>query len=236
MKVMFVGAHPDDAEIYSFGTLFAYADRGAEIVLVLATAGEGGLTARSKHQELQATRLEEAERAAAMLLGRIVVLGFADGGLAPARIPLLQRLIELITLEKPDVILTHSPNDYHSDHRILSTAVALAASELVPVFFIDNMKGRNFTPTHYVDITPFQKQKMLALRQHQSQRPRRYVMAATALAHDRGFEASGKQSALAEALRFDPTPAFKTAQSLLPKGTIPAPIVAFRRPDPAGAT
>ncbi|MFY7969709.1 MAG: hypothetical protein ACOVNV_11480, partial [Pirellulaceae bacterium] len=45
------------------------------------------------------------------------------------------------------------------------------------------------------------------LRQHQSLKPRRYVLAATALAEDRGFEATAKPNALAEGLRFDPTPA-----------------------------
>jgi LmbE family N-acetylglucosaminyl deacetylase len=233
MKVMFVGAHPDDAEIYAFGTLFAYAERGAEIVLVLATAGEGGLTARSKHQPLAKARMEEAEQAAAMLLARVIALGMPDGALSPFRMPLLRQLIELFAAERPDLILTHSPNDYHPDHRVLSGAVALAAAEHVPVFLVDNMKGRNFRPTHYVNIKDYQAQKMLALRQHQSQKPRRYVLAATALAEERGFEATGKLGALMEGLRFDPTPAFKTAEQLLPRGTIAAPPVLFRRPDPA---
>ena len=233
MKVMFIGAHPDDAEIYSFGTLFAYAERGAEIVLVLATAGEGGLTVRSKEQPLAVTRIKEAEQAAAMLLARIVELGMPDGGLTPLRMTLVRRLIELIAAEKPNVILTHSQNDYHPDHRVLSAAVTLAAAEKVPVFYIDNMKGRNFRPTHYVNITPFQAQKILALRQHQSQKPRRYVLAATALAEERGFEATGQKAVLMEGLRFDPTPAFKTAETLLPRGTIAAPPILHRRPDPA---
>ena len=129
MKVMFCGAHPDDAEIYSFGTLFSYAERGAEIILVLATDGEGGLTARSKHQPLALTRIEEAERAAAMLFARLIQFGMPDGGLGPMRLMLLRRLMELIAFEKPDIIFTHSPNDYHPDHRILSCAVSLAAAE-----------------------------------------------------------------------------------------------------------
>ncbi len=233
MKVMFVGAHPDDAEIYSFGTLFAYAARGAEIVLVLATAGEGGLTVRSKHQPLAKTRMEEAEKAAAMLLARLVQFGLPDGGLSAARTEVLARLTAIFDDEKPDVILTHSPNDYHPDHRVLSTATAFAAAERCPVFFIDNMKGRNFRPTHYVDIKQFQAQKLLALRQHQSQKPRRYVLAATALAEERGFEATGKLGVLMEGLRFDATPAFKTAENLLPRGTIPAPPALFLRPDSA---
>jgi N-acetylglucosamine malate deacetylase 1 len=236
MKVMFCGAHPDDAEIYCFGTLFAYAERGAEVVLVLATAGEGGLTVRSKHQPLAMTRMQEATQAAAMLQARLIQLGLPDGGLTPIRMALVTRLIELIGAEKPDIVLTHSPNDYHPDHRILSCAVSIAAAEIAPVLFVDNMKGRNFTPTHYVNIAPFHAQKMLALRQHQSQKPRRYVLAATELAQQRGFESTGKEGALAEGLRYYPSPAFKTAHTLLPRGTIPAPEVLFHRPTPQDAT
>jgi len=236
MKVMFCGAHPDDAEIYAFGTLFAYAERGAEVVLVLATAGEGGLTVRSQHQPLAETRMAEAEQAAAMLMARLVQLSLPDGGLRDHRSELAARLGAILAEESPDIILTHSANDYHSDHRILSTTVAYIAAERVPVVFIDNMKGRNFRPTHYVDIAPHQARKMLALRQHQSQKPRRYVLAATTLAQARGFEATGKSNALAEGLRFDPTPAFKTAETLLPRGTIRAPEVLFTPPPAPDAT
>lgn len=100
----------------------------------------------------------------------------------------------------------------------------------VPVFFIDNMKGRNFIPTHYVNIKTFHAQKMLALRQHQSQKPRRYVLAATALASDRGFAATGRTDAMMEGLRIYDSPSFKSIVHLLPKGTIPAPSVLFQRP------
>ena len=227
---MFIGAHPDDAEIYSFGTLFAYRDRAADIIIVLATAGEGGLTVRSKHQPLGITRMAEAEQAAAMLPARVVQLGMEDGGLGPQRVILLRKITDFIGFEKPDVILTHSPNDYHPDHRVLSAAVSFAAMDRVPVFYIDNMKGRNFTPTHYVNIKKFHAQKMLALRQHQSQKPRRYVLAATALAYDRGFAATGRADALMEGLRIYDSPAFKSITHLLPKGTILAPEVVHGRP------
>lgn len=232
MKVMFIGAHPDDAEIYSFGALLSYAKHGADIVLVLATAGEAGVTVRSQHQPLAKTRMEEAEKAALMLPARLVQLGMPDGGLTPLRAALALRLIELMDAEAPHVILTHSPNDYHADHRALSAAVALAAGARCPIFYIDNMKGQHFRPTHYVNITPFQAQKMLALRQHHSQKPRRYVLAATALAEARAFEATGKSGLFMEGLRFDANPAFKSAERLLPHGTIPAPPVLHTRPNP----
>lgn len=236
MKVLFCGAHPDDAEIYSFGTLLAYVHDGAQVVIALATAGEGGLTVRSKHQPLAITRMAEAEAAAAMLPARLVQLGLPDGGLSSHRAELLASLQTLVQQTGPDVILTHSANDYHPDHRMLSTALAFVAADRMPVFYIDNMKGRNFSPSHYVDISKLHSKKMLALRQHQSQKPRRYVLAATALAEARGYEATGQEGAMMEGLRFDPNPAFKNAAQLLPKGTIAAPKVVFQRLSPIEAT
>ena len=220
MKVMFCGAHPDDAEIYCFGTLFAYAAQGAQIVLVLATAGEGGLTLRSPHQPLAITRMAEAAQAANMLGARLIQMGLPDGDLAARRLDMLGPLTQVIDAESPDVILTHSPNDYHPDHRVLSAAVSFIAANRLPVIFVDNMKGRNFTPSHVVDITRFHPQKMLALRQHQSQKPRRYVLAATALAQERADQALGQAGQMAEGLRHDPSPAFKNIAALLPKGCI----------------
>jgi N-acetylglucosamine malate deacetylase 1 len=233
MKVMFCGAHPDDAEIYSFGTLFAYAERGAEVVLVLATSGEKGAKVRSPHQPLAVTRLQEAENAAAMMLARVVPLGLPDAGLSQARIELFLRLKQLITQENPNIILTHSANDYHPDHRALSNAVAMAAQPQVPVLFVDNMKGKDFTPTHYVNITDFQAQKMLALRQHHSQKPFRYVRAATELARQRGYEATGRKGILMEAFRCPAYPAHPNLSALFPRGTMAAPSFIYPYTPPA---
>lgn len=234
MKVMFIGAHPDDAEIYSFGSLFAYAEIGAEIVLVLATSGERGAKVRSPHQPLAMTRLQEAENAAAMLLARVVPLGLPDGGLSQTRIKLFAHVHNVITHEKPDIILTHCANDYHADHRVLSTTVAQAAKDVAPVLFVDNLKGVDFVPTHFVDITEFQAQKMFALSQHNSQKPVRYMRAATELARQRGYEATGKKKILMEGFRCTENPVSEGMKRLFPPKTIAAPSFLYQyTPNPA---
>ena len=85
MKVMFCGAHPDDAEIYMFGTLLAYRKAGHDVGLVMACSGNGGTSARSAHQPLTVTRREEAEKGAAVLGARLTALDFPDMSLGENR-------------------------------------------------------------------------------------------------------------------------------------------------------
>lgn len=203
MKILFCGAHPDDAEIYMFGTLLAYRAMQADVVLVTACKGDGGSTDRSPDQPLEVTRRAEAEKGAAELGARLVMLGFADASLGEQRHDLFLRLERLFAEEKPDLIFTHSLNDYHADHRNLSAAVTLAASERLPLAYVDTMNGEGFLPTHYVDIKEYSARKLAAIRLHFSQKPRRYALGALALAQRRGHEATGLDGPQMEAFRYD---------------------------------
>ena len=42
MKILAVGAHPDDIEIFMYGLLSVCKNRGDELVLVVATEGAAG--------------------------------------------------------------------------------------------------------------------------------------------------------------------------------------------------
>jgi LmbE family N-acetylglucosaminyl deacetylase len=42
VKVLALGAHPDDIEIFMFGTMAAYAAQGAELNFAIATDGAKG--------------------------------------------------------------------------------------------------------------------------------------------------------------------------------------------------
>ena len=48
-------------------------------------------------------------------------------------------LIKNIQNVNPDLIITHSSNDYHSDHRNLSKLVQNIASHYVPILYCDTM-------------------------------------------------------------------------------------------------
>lgn len=220
LKVLFCGGHPDDAEIYAYGTMIAYLQAGAEVAQLMVCKGDGGLTRRVKERPIAEARLDEARAAAAMIGAELITYDLNDGTLAAQRAHLVELLMQTIAETEPDIIITHAPNDYHPDHRVLSAAVTLAAAESAPVLYADTMKGVNFSPTHYVNVTKVMEQKLRCLRQHQSQWPRRYVMTCKELCARRGKEATGTGDVRAEAFRADPTPSFPKIDHLLPPGSL----------------
>lgn len=177
MKILALGAHPDDIEIFMFGTLAAYAALGAELAFAIATDGAKG--GKGDPAALARARREEALAAAGLLGVTPYFLDFPDGALV-ADDALIGALKALIGEVQPDLAITHAPNDYHGDHRALSDALRIAASFAVPVLHADTLGGTGFSPTHYVDIAAHWDIKAKAIRAHRSQDPERFVAGARA--------------------------------------------------------
>jgi LmbE family N-acetylglucosaminyl deacetylase len=134
--------------------------------------------------EIADIRLAEARTAAGIIGAEHHTLGLSDGEINAAD-PNQRRLaIDLIRATRPDLILTHSPNDYMADHNEISRLMVDAshiatlplletkheAHTVVPaVYYIDTLAGVGFNPTEYVDITNDLDWKLDALRAHRSQ-------------------------------------------------------------------
>jgi len=213
-----LGAHPDDIEIFMFGTLAAYAAQGAELTFAVATDGAKG--GKSDPAVLARVRREEATAAAALLGAAPRFLDFPDGELV-ADAALIGVLKTLIRETGPELVITHAPNDYHADHRALSDGVRIAASFAVPVLHADTMGGTGFAPTHYVDISAYRDIKSQGIRMHRSQRPEQYVERARIQNEFRAGQCNAVPGSMAEAFRFEPTFPFADIRALLP----PAPPV-----------
>ena len=225
MKILALGAHPDDIEIFMFGTMAAYAAQGAELTFAVATDGARG--GKSNPAALARARREEASQAAALLGATPRFLDFPDGALV-ADAELIATLKALIGEIGPNLVITHAPNDYHADHRALSDGVRIAASFAVPVVHADTMGGTGFAPTHYVDISVHWDVKARAIRAHRSQAPEQYVDRARIQNEFRAGQCNGVTGSLAEAFRFEPTFPFADIRALLP----PAPPVRPVMPNP----
>lgn len=218
MRVLALGAHPDDIEIYMFGALAAWSSSGAFVHFGIATDGAKG--GQGDPVALARTRRGEAEAAASLLGAELRFLDFPDGGLVPDT-SLVSALKMLIGEIVPDIILTHAPNDYHGDHRALSEAVRIAASFTAPVLYADTMHGVGFAPTHYVDVTAHFELKARAIRAHRSQSPERFVTGMSQLNALRAGQCNAPEGSFAEAFRFEPFFPFADIRDLLP----PAPAV-----------
>jgi LmbE family N-acetylglucosaminyl deacetylase len=182
MRILAVGAHPDDLEILCAGTLARYAQEGHQLVMCVATDGTAGHMV-IKPPELARIREREARAAAEVIDAEFIWLGFPDELIFNDRETRLT-FVDAIRQAKPDVIITHAPDDYHPDHRVVSSLVfdtsfiaslpnietnQPAHSIVPPLYYMDTLAGKGFHPTEYVDIgsTIDIKRQMLAC--HQSQ-------------------------------------------------------------------
>ena len=184
MNILCVSAHPDDTEILCAGTLIRYAREGHKVTMAVFTNGNMG-DAVIEPSKLSAIREKETRDSAAVLGAQVIWGGVMDEHVFPNG---EQRRIMIDILRKadPDVIFTHSPGDYHPDHRYVGQLVfdsyfqkglphipeqTLPACRFgqAQVYYMDNLGGIEFSPTEYVDISDvFEiKKKMLAC--HKSQ-------------------------------------------------------------------
>ncbi|NQV24871.1 MAG: PIG-L family deacetylase, partial [Rhodopirellula sp.] len=125
LRILVIGAHPDDCEITCGGTAALYRQAGHVVRFVSLTNGESGHH-KIFGDELIAIRRAEARAAAETIGIESEVLNFRDGRLEPS-FDARCVLIRLIREFNPDLVLTHRPNDYHPDHRYTSQLVCDAA-------------------------------------------------------------------------------------------------------------
>jgi LmbE family N-acetylglucosaminyl deacetylase len=121
IRLLILGAHPDDAEFYAGGLSSLYREQGHEVRMISATNGSAGHHELSR-EELVPVRKREAAAAAAVIGASSAVWDFPDGELLPT-LELRHRVIAEIRTFQPDLVLTHRTNDYHPDHRAVGQAV-----------------------------------------------------------------------------------------------------------------
>lgn len=111
IRVLAIGAHPDDVEIGCGGTLMSLAAQGA--VSEAAVVVLSGRPNRATEAELSATALLEGIAVSKVILG-----GFADG-FFPYDGREIKRFFEELKADlSPDLIFTHQRRDLHQDHRL----------------------------------------------------------------------------------------------------------------------
>ena len=182
MRILAIGAHPDDLEILCAGTLARYAQEGHEVVMCVATDGTAGHML-IKPPELAQIREQEARAAAKVIGADFIWLGFPDELIFNDRQTRLA-FVDAIRQARPDVILTHTPDDYHPDHCVVSSLVfdtSFIASlpnietshpahpAVPPIYYMDTLAGKGFHPTEYVDISAVIETKRQMLACHESQ-------------------------------------------------------------------
>ena len=215
LKIVAIGAHPDDIEIFMYGFLGACRNRGDNLSLIVATDGAAGTVAGgSGGAELALMRAAETKQGLSAL-GEPTLLNLPDGKLAQT--PSAAAIIcESIAQAEPDLIITHAPEDYHPDHRALAAMVADAGSFNAPLLFADTLMGVGFMPEFYVDTTTLASEKKTAIMAHKSQHPERFARAAAIADRFRAAQCNAPDDHRAEAFRLARRFPFADIRAMLP--------------------
>jgi LmbE family N-acetylglucosaminyl deacetylase len=213
MKVLAVGAHPDDIEIFMYGLLSIFKSSGNKIFLCIATDGSEGNVLFNKN--LKTIRAKEAISGLSNL-GKPDFLELKDGNIKeiPQASTIIKNYIRNIA---PDLIVTHPPEDYHPDHRSLSEYVVNAASFMCPVLYSETLMGVNFYPDYYIDISQKFEEKSKALLCHKSQSPKKFLEAVKLMNRYRAAQCNAPSGCYAEVYRYEKKFPFADLASYLPE-------------------
>ncbi|MBC7827643.1 MAG: PIG-L family deacetylase [Chitinophagaceae bacterium] len=184
IRIIMIGAHPDDCDQDGGGTAALFASMGYAVKFVSVTNGDAG------HQSQGGGALAKRRMAEATEAGRrfgVVydVLDHHDGELLPtleARLDIIRKIREW----NADIVIAPRPNDYHPDHRytgilVQDAAYMVAVPNVAPdeaplkknpvfLYFQDFFQRPNpFRPDIAIDITKVFDQKVHAMDAHESQ-------------------------------------------------------------------
>ncbi len=159
--ILAVVSHPDDETFGCGGTLALHA--GSKVLC---------LTCNPKNRE---SELEKACKA----LGLSDPIVFMEDVVIPSR-ELVKRVVDVIVAERPRIIVTHLPFDYHADHRatyeIVKEAIEWAAHttmyekpRLIERLLLMEINTLIPSPHVLVDVSETMKKKRAAVEAYETQ-------------------------------------------------------------------
>ena len=166
LKVLMIGAHPDDNDICGGGLALKYAKAGHKVRFLSVCNGCGGHHV-DKPADVAARRYGETQAVAKLAGIEYDVWDIPDCEVI-ADLETRKRLTRYVREFSPDIIFTHRTNDYHADHRNAAMLVQDASYLLIvpnfcpeapamqemPVimYFRDHFKNPPFTPDVVISI------------------------------------------------------------------------------------
>ncbi|MNB68338.1 Mycothiol S-conjugate amidase [compost metagenome] len=185
IRVIVIGAHPDEADMYAGGTAALFAERGHQVKFLSLTNGDAGHY-EERGERLAARRKQEAQSAAQCLgIAEYEVLGTPDGTVEPT-LPFRNEVIRHIRRWRADLVISFHPEggispDNRYTGRVVSDAVpfttvrgympdepALSRPPLVLLMPDTNMLD-DYKADIVIDVESTMEKKLLACDAHATQ-------------------------------------------------------------------
>ena len=122
VNILAIGCHPDDIEVSCAGTLARYKSLGHKVIMCHVTNGNMGHV-MIMPGELREIREKEAKNSGKQIGAEVLTCDIDDVVIFSGKKEQRDKVIDIIRLAQPDVIITHSPNDYMPDHIAVSKLV-----------------------------------------------------------------------------------------------------------------
>lgn len=198
MRILAIGAHPDDVELGCGATLALHKEKKHKIYILVLTKGEASGDPRTRERECrEAAKVIGADD---ILFGNLQDTKITDG------VETIMEIENVIDKLKPDIVFTSSNKDGHQDHRNVGMATLSAARNSKKILLYESPAAlRDFCPQLFVDVTSTFGIKLKALEAFGSQVEKVYFKgnargslihkypyisnAAEGLARFRGFQA-----------------------------------------------
>lgn len=167
MNILAIGAHPDDIELGCGGLLLKAARQGHDIFMYTLTRGGASGDPEQRTKEL----LQSAKFIGAK---KVWIDNFED-----TRLSLTSELINhiefFINRADPDLVITHSLNDTHHDHRAISESTLEAGRFIPNIMSYEIPVTRDFKPEVYFDISEVMDDKIQLINIFWSQRTKMFL-------------------------------------------------------------
>lgn len=169
MKILAIGAHPDDIELGCGGLLIKAAREGHEVYMYTVTRGSASGDPKQRTDELKRS---------AKFIGakQLWIDNFEDSKLSVTN-DLINHIEHFINKANPDVIFTHSHGDVHHDHRAIATATVEAARFNSNILSYEIPLSRSFDPKVFYDISDVVYEKVELIEIFWSQQSKLYLKA-----------------------------------------------------------
>jgi LmbE family N-acetylglucosaminyl deacetylase len=169
MNILAIGAHPDDIELGCGGLILKAARNGHDVYMYTLTRGEAAGDPNQREQEL--VKSSQVIGAKALWIDK-----FSDTHLS-VNSDLINHIEIFINKAHADLVITHSLNDTHHDHRAVAAATREAGRFVPNMMAYEIPLTKEFNPQMFYDISDVVDEKVSLIELFRSQRDKVYLNA-----------------------------------------------------------
>ncbi|MBR5156657.1 MAG: PIG-L family deacetylase [Clostridia bacterium] len=144
LKVLMIGAHPDDNDFRSGGIALKYIQAGHNVRFLSVCEGCGG------HHEMSPEKIRERRKGEFKAVSELTGIEYDSMNIPDceviADLETRKKMVRYIREYNPDIIFTHRNNDYHADHRNVALLVQDASYLLIVPNFCPEVCALKETP------------------------------------------------------------------------------------------